>query len=86
MVEILLDALDLLFRIALQRRGGLGMSNVTETLISLIGVARAPQRLYLRKNGCLRFEEGRMPIASRYFATVRRAISIESVDSAAAIC
>jgi hypothetical protein len=26
MVEILADALDLLFRIALQRRGGLGMS------------------------------------------------------------
>src|SRR6185295_3481547 len=37
------------------------------------------------QNGCLRFEEGRIPIISRYFATVRRAMSTFSLPSISAM-
>jgi hypothetical protein len=47
----------------------------------------SPSReIYFRANGWRRREEGRIPIASRYFATVRRAMSMESVESTVAIC
>jgi hypothetical protein len=85
MRKIFADSVDLLFNVQFQGRGWLCMPKGHGNF-DIAHRVELNSCSYRRKNGCRRFEEGSMPIASRYFATVRRAISMESVDNREAIC
>src|SRR5204863_3787711 len=93
--EVLLDALELLLGVGAQRRRRLDVAERDRDLhgdpfpISE-GPRRGPGRRGRHRSGmpqytCLRLEDGRMPISSRYFATVRRAMSICSLPSISAM-
>src|SRR6185436_12409102 len=90
--EVLADVLvQLVLGVGTERRGG---RYVPERHRDAHRSARARFFVRGRRGGhrrgfaqytCLRFEEGRMPISSRYFATVRRAMSICSLASISAM-
>src|SRR5262249_22113788 len=85
--EILLHhPLELVFRVGPERGSRV---DVPERDVDLheapLPRAPAPRRAWIQY-AALRFDDGRMPINSRYFATVRRAMSISSFANISAMC